>query len=210
VQAGKAASGAKFVAEEMIVVHNCFLRHINAVYRQGENVDKNGSEQDIQDYMNYALQWHNILHEHHTGEEKYIFPGIEELAGETGAMNRNVQQHHEFEPGLNAYQKYINEVLKGKEKYSWAKFKEIIDSFMPVVREHLSEEIDTLIGLEKYDRDWEGWFKEVQAGFMKRATDNKIKVDRPWVKPRIEKAMLTASISGNGPADDSHEPRQDV
>lgn len=66
-------------------------------------------------------------------------------------MSRNVEQHHGFHPGVEAFKKYIESCRQKEqpEPYDAAKYGEIIDSFGPALAEHLSDEIDTLLGLEK-------------------------------------------------------------
>ncbi len=84
-------------------------------------------------------------------------------------MDVNVQQHHTFERGLEEYTAYLQKVKDDKEKYSGSKLKAIIDSFMPVLRQHLQEEIYTLKDLEKFESktDWAKWTKDTSAKVVK-------------------------------------------
>jgi hypothetical protein len=189
---GKKAEGYQCLAEEMTIVHNFMLRFINSIYLQAENVEKRGNPQDIDDFVNYAVQWSELLEEHHKGEEADMFPQIEELAGVPGLMTNNVQQHEAFHPGLEAYETYLRNVLAGKEKYEGARLKGIIDSFMPILRQHLSDEIDTLIELKKHDTvDWGKWYTKFIAEIMAKTKDPDIKVRRLGCSPLILTTFVT-------------------
>lgn len=106
-------------------------------------------------------------------EEEEIFPEINKLAGVPGLMDGNVAEHALFHDGLDAYSAYLTKVKEGKEPLDGEKLNAIIDSFMPVVRDHLEGEIDTLVALEKYEDkcDWGTWFMkvtgEIAGRFMK-------------------------------------------
>ena len=160
-------------------MHNVLLRTINAIYLQCENVSRTGSDKDAADFVNYCQTWAQFVGEHHRAEEEEFFPAIEKMAGAPGVMGNNVEQHHAFHGGLEAFGEYLAAVQGGKEKFDGSKLKGIIDGFMPVLREHLSDEIDTLIGLEKFDDkvDWAKWMKEFQAAVLKKvSSDPKFKV----------------------------------
>ncbi len=45
----------------------------------------------------------------------------------------NVQRHKAFETGIGLYMRYLSGVDEGKNKYDGESFKQIIDSFMPVL-----------------------------------------------------------------------------
>lgn len=155
------------MAAEMIIVHNCLIRGINSVYLQCVNVER--SPADVPAFVDYAIAWSQILQRHHTTEEKWVFPEIEAIIGEKGAMDVNVQQHHAFERGIDEYTMYLQDTKTGKERYDGAKLKTIIDSFMPVLRRHLQEEIYTLKALDQYEEkaDWAKWTKDTAAAVVK-------------------------------------------
>lgn len=160
----------------MLTVHNVLLRGVNSIYLQAVNVEK--SEKDVPDFVEYSLQWLKFIDEHHSGEENDIFPRIDAEAGVSGLMQGNIDQHKVFHGGLDAMESYLEQVRDGKQKYSGPKLRDIIDSFMPALRQHLSDEIDTLLGLKKYEDkcDWETFFKAITAEIMKKANDPNIKV----------------------------------
>lgn len=147
----------------MTVVHNLFLRGINAIYVQAVNVAERGTAKDKSDFANFAWSWSQEVLEHHDIEETRIFPEINELAGVPGLMDANIEEHHLFHTGLDKFREYVDKLRKEEEELDGEKLKGIIDSFMPVLRTHLENEIDTLVGLEKYaDKcDWGAWFQKV-------------------------------------------------
>jgi hypothetical protein len=91
-----------------------------------------------------------LLHIHHTGEEEDFFPHVEELSGEKGIMEVNVQQHHAFHDGLEKFIEYVKSCADGTEQYDGKKVVEHIDAFGKSLTQHLSDEIPTILGLKKY------------------------------------------------------------
>lgn len=68
-------------------------------------------------------------------------------------MEGNVDQHHAFGPGLAIFEKYVNETTT--EEYDGKKLQSVIEGFAYVFAEHMKDEIDTLLSLEKYEKiDW--------------------------------------------------------
>ncbi|KPM34882.1 hypothetical protein AK830_g11694 [Neonectria ditissima] len=160
-EVGKESKGAKQLASEMCIVHNVLIRGLNAVYNQARNVTTRGTAKDKSDFTNFAHGWSVMLEEHHHTEETAIFPEINELTGVPGLMDGNVDEHKAFHDGLLAYTGYLDKVRNGTEELDGDKLNSIIDSFAVVLRDHLENEIDTLLGLEKYEDkcDWGVWFK---------------------------------------------------
>ncbi|GKT62139.1 hemerythrin HHE cation binding domain-containing protein [Colletotrichum tofieldiae] len=193
--------GANRMAEDMTMIHNLIIRILNTVYLQCVNVEK--SPGDVQDFVAYAIEWAKMVEEHHHTEEETVFPQVEQLAGVPGLMQTNVAQHEAFHDGLHAYMGYLEKVQKGEEAYSGERLKGIIDSFMPILRQHLSDEIDTLVKLGDYDRDWDAWFEKLVKELLAKTSDPKLKVryflyiaillhsvfrggrrrHRPWLEP---------------------------
>ena len=69
------------------------------------------------------------------------FPWLEELNGEVkDYMNKNVEQHHGFAPGLQAFEDYVTTLREGKVEYDSAKLISLIDGFATALVEHLHEE----------------------------------------------------------------------
>lgn len=89
---------------------------------------------------------------HHDAEETLFFPEVEKLTGEEGIMNRNVEQHHAFLPGMEAWSQYTSDCMEkeGPSKFDAAHFTKLIDGFAPQLVAHLAEEIPTLLAIDKY------------------------------------------------------------
>ncbi|EFQ33161.1 hemerythrin HHE cation binding domain-containing protein [Colletotrichum graminicola M1.001] len=170
---GVKTAGANRMAEDMTIIHNLIIRILNTVYLQCVNVEK--SPDDVRDFVSYAIEWAKMVEEHHHIEEETVFPQIEQLTGVPGLMQANVVQHEAFHEGLHAYTGYLDMVQKREEAYSGEKLKGIIDSFMPVLRQHLSDEIGTLLKLGDYDRDWDGWFERLIKELLAKSDDPNLK-----------------------------------
>jgi hemerythrin-like domain-containing protein len=164
------------MAEEMIIVHNFIIRSMNSIYLQCVNVAQ--SPADVPNFVDYAMIWAKVVEEHHHTEETTLFPAMEELTKTPGIMGDNIEQHKAFHGGLEIYEAYLTRVKSGNEKYDGLKLKGIIDGFMPVLREHLNDEIDTLLALKKFEDtiDWETWFKKKMEEILKKADDPSVKV----------------------------------
>ncbi|KAJ6444369.1 hemerythrin HHE cation binding domain-containing protein [Purpureocillium lavendulum] len=156
------AKGAKLMAAEMCIVHNCLIRGINAIYVQCVNVATKGTDQDKIDFVGFARAWGTMIEEHHSIEETDVFPEINDLAGVPGLMDANVEEHAVFHDGLALFIAYLDKVKAGEEALDGGKLQGIINDFMPVLRDHLEHEITTLVELEKYSDkcDWSAWFQK--------------------------------------------------
>ncbi|KAF4446861.1 hypothetical protein F53441_9565 [Fusarium austroafricanum] len=172
----KRAEGSRKCAAGMAVVHNLLIRGVNAIYLQAVNVAEKGTQKDKMDFCNFAWSWTVEITDHHNTEESMIFPQINEICGVPGLMDANINEHKLFHEGLDSFRGYLDKVRKEEEQLDGNKLREIIDSFMPVLRNHLENEIDTLVGLEKYaDKcDWGEWFEkkgaEIGSNAMKKAS----------------------------------------
>jgi hemerythrin-like domain-containing protein len=140
------------VAVEMANVHNVILRGLNSIYLQCPYVKASA---DVADFMLYIKAWADTVHHHHSLEESVFFPGVERIAKEAGLpeslMSPNVDQHHLFEPKLLETIADVKMVMEGKQEYKSERLKKLIDGFAPLLTQHLHDEIDTLIKLEKCD-----------------------------------------------------------
>lgn len=145
----------------MALVHNIFIRGLNCIYLQAPNVK---FEKDIADFGTFIDAWTLSVHSHHDSEESFYFPSIEEYTGVKGIMDANIEQHRAFGSGLTSFEEYIKNVKEGKEKYDGAKVQSLIDSFGKIFTQHLTDEIETLLGLEKYEDkiDWKVFNKKIQ------------------------------------------------
>lgn len=144
----------------MACVHNMLLSGLNSIYLQAPHI----KPKDEVAFLNYCACFYDVLHCHHGGEEKYMFPAVEEMSGEKGIMEVNVSQHEVFHDGIDKYNKYVRDCLKGKEKYDGRELVAIIDEFGSALATHLNEEIPTILRLAKYGdkmKNFEKLFTEV-------------------------------------------------
>lgn len=74
-------------------------------------------------------------------------------------MKQNVEQHQAFHPGFIAFRDYCRDTTS--ETYDAKVFTGIVDSFATILRNHLAEEIDTLLALDCCD---EGELKKAYTG----------------------------------------------
>jgi len=136
----------------MANVHNALLRGLNSIYLQAPHISQPA---DIMDLMLYTKAWADTVFHHHSGEEKLFFPVLSELAREAGlgpdVMEGNVAQHHAFEEGIKETMKWCEDVRSGEKEFDAKVLIGLIDSFAPVLCQHLHDEIETLIKLEKCD-----------------------------------------------------------
>lgn len=150
----------------MALVHNCLIRALNCIYLQAPNV-KNPT--DIADMVTFMKAWSTFLHMHHETEEVVCFPEIEKSIGIPGFMEKNVEQHEAFGPGLGEYDAYVQACQENKETFDGEKVRKIIDGFGGILTQHLTEEIATLLSLEEHNHkiDWVDFNKKV----LKKALD---------------------------------------
>lgn len=145
----------------MALVHNCLIRALNCIYLQAPNVK---SPVDIADLLTFMQAWSLFLHMHHETEEAVCFPEIEKSIGIPGFMEKNVEQHEAFGPGVGEYDVYVKACQEGRETFDGERVRKIIDGFGGILTQHLTEEIDTLLSLEEHNDkiDWVDFNKKVQ------------------------------------------------
>lgn len=152
----------------MCLVHNVFIRILNCIYLQARNVKK---EKDVADFVIFMHAWIVTIHEHHGNEERHFFPYLEKAIGVQGFMEKNVEQHHAFNPGLEKFEVYVNALREKKEKYDGEKVISLIDGFGTTLTTHLKDEIKTLEDLGQYEEriNWKEWNKLLQDIALKTA-----------------------------------------
>ncbi|KAK3385611.1 hemerythrin HHE cation binding domain-containing protein [Podospora didyma] len=121
-------------------------RGLNSIYLQAPHI----KPEDEKAFCKYVLCWHLFLDLHHSSEEADFFPMIEQMAGETGIMAANVEQHYAFDDGLEKFGAYFRDVQAGKEKYDGKKVGALINSFGEILTQHLHSEIPTLVSLKRF------------------------------------------------------------
>ncbi|KXJ97290.1 hemerythrin HHE cation binding domain-containing protein [Microdochium bolleyi] len=151
------------LATEMACVHNFLICGLNAIYLQAPHVR---TARDQLAFLNFVHQWYRCLHVHHTGEEEAFFPVIEARTGIKGIMDGNIAQHAQFEPRVEELNGYVQRCLHNPatvgELYDGDKIVTMIDSFGATLRQHLAEEIPTLLSLREHRDKLKGLHKEFQ------------------------------------------------
>ena len=103
----------------------------------------------VADFLEYNRLVFKLLDQHGRVEEDLIFPQIEDLlfaAGvPRGSMARNIAQHKAFEAGLAVFQAYVFKTKPAE--FDPHTLLHIVESFAPILVEHLHDEIPTLLGL---------------------------------------------------------------
>ncbi|CAJ0555343.1 Ff.00g054080.m01.CDS01 [Fusarium sp. VM40] len=130
----------------MATIHNMVLRGLNSIYLQAPHI----KPADEKTFLGYSACFYDLVHVHHQGEEDILFPAIEEMSGEKGIMDRNIEQHHAFSQGLKDYNIYISACLRDTEEYNGSRLLTIIDSFGHELADHLAQEITTILNLRQY------------------------------------------------------------
>jgi hemerythrin-like domain-containing protein len=179
----------------MTLAHNLILRNLNAIYLQALGVKQ---PSDIADLLTLSQIWWESVHHHHSMEETTFFPDIEEYSGERGIMEVNIKQHAAFEAGVEQFRVYVFEQAT-PETYDGKKLREILEGFGPVLTQHLTDEIDTLLGLERFGGEkLEKAYKDLEGQIMESITDKVFALALNWdgiSKNHIDNVLAsTASI----------------
>lgn len=133
------------MATEMCLAHNVMVRNLNAIHLQCEQVSK---PEDVTDFILFCQTSLEEIHTHHQTEEEFFFPQVAEYTGEKNIMEANITQHHAFEKGLKEFEAYIYNAKP--ENYNGKEVKTMLDRFGEILVVHLSDEIQTLLALERY------------------------------------------------------------
>ena len=139
------------VATDMAQVHNIMIRGLNSMLIQAPFIS---TPIDTKNFVDYALSFCILIHEHHNTEEVLVFPLIEDATGLPGIMDKNVVQHEAFLPKLHDFKNYLAQMKLGVRKYDAKKFVALLNSFAGLMVEHLTDEVLMLVEMEKYAIDW--------------------------------------------------------
>jgi hemerythrin-like domain-containing protein len=140
------AHAAIYIANEMAFAHNAMLRGLNSIYLQAPNIHE---AHDIADFLFFVKSWAGWVSHHHVLEEEQMFPGFEKVIGQTGFLEGNVNQHHVFQPALKRMLAYGSNTKPAD--YDASTLRGIIEEMAPALREHLSDEIQSLLSMRPYD-----------------------------------------------------------
>jgi hemerythrin-like domain-containing protein len=151
------------VAREMCLAHNAMIRNLNAIYLQCEQVTELKDRADFIIFCQAAIE---VIHTHHQMEETNFFPQVAEYTGEKNIMEVNIEQHRAFDAGLQIFEDHIYKLTP--ERYDGVELKKLLDGFANVLVVHLSDEIQTLLALQKYGGEklgvvFENFNKKVMA-----------------------------------------------
>ncbi len=138
---------AIMMAQQMALAHNSILRSLNASMNQCQAV-KAGTTAAA-DFLVYNQCIYEVLKQHHDIEEEYLFGALESLMGVPGSMDQNLQEHKDFEAGLDKFRQYVFDTPA--EKYDGSKLHSLLGGFGKIVEKHLHNEIPTLLDLHQYD-----------------------------------------------------------
>ena len=136
---------AIWVATDMSLAHNILLLNLNSIYLQCEQVVEPA---DIADFLIYCQCSIEEIHTHHDLEELHLFPEIVAYSGEKDIMTINLEQHHAFEASLTTLEKYLTETTP--QTYVGTELKKLVEVFADELVPHLTDEIVTLLELDKF------------------------------------------------------------
>jgi hemerythrin-like domain-containing protein len=142
----------------MCLIHNVMIRGVNTMLNQASSVN---SPNDIKDFMEYAISFCVMIHEHHECEEVLFFPMMENATGVPGILDRNVVQHEEFLPKIHDFDVYCKQVRLQVRNYDAKKFVDLIGAFGTLLTRHLTDEIDSFKQLDQYNLDWDAIVKRL-------------------------------------------------
>jgi len=148
----------------MAAAHNTFIQGINAIIHHAPTVPAD----KVQPFMVFCLALLDNVHHHHSLEETFYFPAMEEKLGK-GALDANVEQHKEFMPGLEAFEEWCKKVQKGEVLYDAKVFLGLVEAFADIMVAHMNSEIPTLDRNIMQEKFTIAELKAIDSEFMKRA-----------------------------------------
>lgn len=127
------------IAEEMCLVHNVFIRSLNAIWHNAPLV----APKDVPAFVGYTTTALTLIHEHHDGEEKVIFPALAR-EGLANMVEGNVEQHRAFHSAMESLEEYLHSVEKNPAAYDGGKVRDLLKQFADPLVQHLHDEIPTI------------------------------------------------------------------
>lgn len=157
------------IASEMAMAHNVMVRNLNSIYLQAANIHLPA---DIRDFIIFCQTVRETIHHHHSAEELVFFPAVAAYTGDENIMGVNLEQHKAFETGLEEFGEYVKTVKP--EEFDGMKLKSIIEGFGEALSIHLTEEIPTLLALDKFGDAklqiaWDGLAREARNSIVDKA-----------------------------------------
>ncbi|EOA86861.1 uncharacterized protein SETTUDRAFT_87407 [Exserohilum turcica Et28A] len=140
------------MAEHMNYYHDNFRATWKVLYAASES-QKRPKNMSIRQFIGMGLQFCHHLTIHHTIEEQHIFPV---LAKKMSAFRKELEllTHHKMiHAGIEKLETYLEECQSGERELRMTELKEVMDSFGPVLWEHLDAEVKQL-GAENMRKYW--------------------------------------------------------
>ncbi|KAI1179386.1 hemerythrin HHE cation binding domain-containing protein [Nemania sp. FL0916] len=159
LQDGEKSNECIDAATHMALAHNLMIRSLNAMYLQAPHI---AAEQEGP-FLRFCELWHQVVEHHHRTEEEILFPMLEEMTGDRDVMAENAKQHDAFQGGLTVFVGYVRECLSGERKYDSEELVLVLDEFAPILWQHLSDEIPSLVALERYGAKVDGFLAKFAA-----------------------------------------------
>jgi len=128
---------AAYLSDDMVLVHNVFIRAINSIWRNAPLV----KPADEVAFAGYSLCCLSAIHAHHHAEEMFLFPFFQTKLD----MSHNLEQHESFHAGMDTFQQYMNNVFEKKDKYDGEKTRALLKAFADPLVQHLHEEVSSHI-----------------------------------------------------------------
>lgn len=73
----------------MALVHNSIIRGYNSIYLQAPHI----RDEDLSDFVAYALTWHKFVVSHHDDEEEKLFPDMVSILGDSEIWGNAKEEH---------------------------------------------------------------------------------------------------------------------
>jgi hypothetical protein len=136
------------IATEMAITHNCIIRGLNSIYLQASHLEQG----DFKPFIAYCKAWYHMVHAHHSGEERFLFPMLEKNVS-PNIMSENKADHDAFDVGAQRYIAYLQSLEGREQDFDAKELLSIMDGFASTLYEHLKHEITTLEELKQYGKD---------------------------------------------------------
>lgn len=125
----------------MVLLHNIVIRGLNSMLYYSGQVESGTPR--YMSFLTYCNEVLTNLHKHHLFEEERYFPFLESHLG-AGTMTGNVEQHEAFKAPLTSFETLLNDLRSNKATWNVETFRKSIYAFSNLLKEHLTEEIDTI------------------------------------------------------------------
>ncbi|KAG8895678.1 hypothetical protein FRC00_007139, partial [Tulasnella sp. 408] len=142
-------------------------------------------------FLRYAQEVCAQVHRRHNDEEKFYFPFLESKLGD-GRMAGMVAAHEALNKPLATFEDLVQKMMVKPHEWDLDLFRNSIYRFMPLLREHLKDELKALDADELRKHFSEQDFKEYEKRFIKETT-------RSVVPSRGPQLVFVNGDSVNGP-----------